>query len=111
MSVHFAATEGRYRSQNIDWPPKVDDADQDWLNVGRYTLSYSGPFRLNQSTLSSEQEGQIIHGPIMVASVPKFVGSMQTRNFKVHDRHDGTYLYLWLHSNTVKVEMWWKKLT
>lgn len=64
MSVHFAATEGRYRSQNIDWPPKVEDADQDWLNVGRYTLSYSGPFRLNQSTLSSEQEGQIIHGPI-----------------------------------------------
>lgn len=71
MSVHFAATEERYRPRNIDWPPKVEDADEDWLKVGRYTLSYSEPFRLNESAPFNEQGGQIMHGPIMVASVPK----------------------------------------
>ncbi|KAF2108626.1 Lipocalin-like domain-containing protein [Lophiotrema nucula] len=79
MSANLMATEPSLRPADIDWPRKTNDSDADWSLVGMYTLSYAGKFSLN--VLESATKGQMFHGPMTMANVPKWVGSTQTRNF------------------------------
>ncbi|GAB1311864.1 hypothetical protein MFIFM68171_02074 [Madurella fahalii] len=110
MAASMAATEERWRPQNISWPPKDSDSDADWALVGRHSMSYTGLFSLNESVPATKYQGQLLHGPMVAASVPAMVGSTSVRNYEVHEREDGIYLMVWLVSGSVRSEMWWKRV-
>jgi len=112
MSANMAATEEGLRPQNVTWPPKKTDSGRDWEYVGKYAMSYASPFRLNDTFPATEKEGQLVHGPIAIASVPSWIGTTQARNYTVVKRDDGTYLRIWAASATgdFLAELWWKKL-
>lgn len=94
----------------VGWPPKSNDSDTDWALVGRSALAYTGPFRLNESVPANETQGQIIHGPLTVVSVPSMLGTTITRDYKVYNREDGIYLHLSGRFGTFTAEAWWRKL-
>ncbi|KAK4149776.1 Lipocalin-like domain-containing protein [Chaetomidium leptoderma] len=112
MSANMAATEENVRPLNIRWPPKDTDADEDWVLVGRHAMSYAGVFSINQSVPATKFGGQLVHGPMIAASVPAMVGSTSGRNYAVHEREDATYLLVSIPSDdpNFRSEIWWKRV-
>jgi len=110
MSANMAATEKEWRPQNITWPPKETDSDEDWAEVGKHAMSYAGYFSLNQSVPATKFKGQLLHGPMVAASVPAMVGATQIRNYVVYEREDGVYLMVSIPSETTRSEIWWKRI-
>ncbi|KAK5656829.1 hypothetical protein OQA88_4377 [Cercophora sp. LCS_1] len=113
MSANMAARDPTMRPTNINWAPKANDSDADWALVGKHALSYAGPFRLNESVPATETEGQLLHGPIEVASVPTMEGLTFVRNYTVVKvKNDGTYFRVAARSASGEfyAEIWWKKI-
>ncbi|KAK3363977.1 Lipocalin-like domain-containing protein [Lasiosphaeria hispida] len=112
MSANMAATEKDVRPQNISWPPKETDPVGDWALVGKHAMSYAGLFSLNQSVPATKYKGQLLHGPMIAASVPAMVGAIQRRNYNVYERDDGTYLMVSVPNKdvTVRSEIWWRRV-
>lgn len=94
MSANIAATEEDWRPPGISWPPRPADADADWLLVGRHAMAYAGPFSINASVPATKTRGQLLHGPIEVASVPSTVGDTQARDYEVREEDGVVYLYV-----------------
>lgn len=108
----MAATEEEWRPHNIAWPPKETDSDADWALVGRHAMSYAGHFRINESVPATKYRGQLLHGPMVVASAPAMVGVTQARNYEVHQQGDATYLMVWMGSTwDNRAEVWWKRVS
>ncbi|KAM7183209.1 Lipocalin-like domain containing protein [Rhypophila sp. PSN 637] len=95
MSANMAATEPDWRPDSIEWPPKATDSDADWLLVGKHAMSYAGPFSLNASVPATKTQGQLLHGPMHVASVPSMVRDTQKRDYFVKEQDGVTYLYVY----------------
>jgi hypothetical protein len=110
MSANMAATDADWRPPNIAWPPKATDSDVDWSKVGKYAMSYAGYFSVNQSVPATKSMGQLLHGPMVAASVPAMVGATQRRNYVVYEREDGVYLKVSVPSETAITEIWWKRV-
>lgn len=85
MSALLTTTDPEDRPQGLTLPAQDDQTDHDWANIGRHTLAYSGPFFFNDALTVNESAGQIVHGPIRTTTLPRFVGSLQRRNFTFHD--------------------------
>lgn len=98
MSTVMSATNPLVRPLTVTWPLAANDSTQDWALVGKNVFSFAGPFRINGRLPASKMAGQIIHGPMGVASIPSFVGTTEERNYTVERRDDGIYLawHLWL---------------
>jgi len=113
MSANMAATETEWRPLNIGWPPKTNDSDTDWALVARHSMSYAGKFSINESVPSTIYQGQLLHGPMTVASVPDMVGATQRRNYLVWE-HDGeTYLVVSVpidDDSTARSEIVWRRV-
>ncbi len=107
MAANMAATEPEWRPTNINWAPKDNDSDTDWAMVGKHAMSYAGHFSLNTSVPATEVKGQLLHGPIVAASVPTMVGKTQVRNYEVIERQEGVYLKVAVGSNGLDSEIWW----
>lgn len=112
MAANIAATEEEVRPVNIRWPPKDTDADADWALVGKHAMSYAGFFSINASVPATTHRGQLLHGPMVAASVPVMVGSTSPRNYVVHEREEATYLLVSVASDdpTFRSEIWWKRV-
>lgn len=112
MSANMAAKDPAMRPTSISWAPKPNDSDADWALVGKHALSYAGPFRLNESVPATETEGQLLHGPIVVASVPLMEGVTFVRNYTVFKRDDDTYFRVSSRNaaGDFYAEIWWKRL-
>lgn len=65
-----------------------DDSSRDaeWALVGKQCLAYSGPWAVD------EEREELVNGPVMVANVPAFVGTLQRRKFTFSD--DGKHMRL-----------------
>ena len=73
-------------------------------------MSYAGRYSLNESVPATAQRGQLLHGPMMVASVPSMVGAVQARNYTVIEREDGVYLKVSPSGVDVNSEIWWRRV-
>jgi hypothetical protein len=92
MSATITATEPSLRPANLTFPFSPTDSDAEWALVGKHSIGYAGPFRVNPDVESSVHEGQLFHGPLVVANVPSWVGSEQRRNFSVVREEGETWL-------------------
>ena len=127
----MAASQPEWRPTNVRWPPKDSDPASSWELIARHSLSYAGPFGLNASVENTKTEGQLLHGPVQVASVPVMMGEVQARNYAVHTvpvvgsggggkgkgkgEEDGeeeveVYLNVWLISQGLRSEIWWRRI-
>ncbi|EKG11018.1 hypothetical protein MPH_12021 [Macrophomina phaseolina MS6] len=122
MSATLASTTPEDRPQNLTWPYREGQSDADWALVGKHSLAYAGPFSFNESVPVKEVdgglEGQVIHGPLEVASLPSFVGSEQPRDFSLvwgdgGKLGGGVGALLNLKADNgggIRVSLWWKRV-
>lgn len=110
MSANMAATEEDVRPLNIGWPPEDTDSDADWALVGRHAMAYAGPFSINQSAPATKYQGELLHGPHTVASVPDMVGRTQARKYVVTERDGEVYLTVSVQKGVLRSEILWKRI-
>lgn len=114
MSATLTATETELRP-NVTFPFQVNDTDSDWALVGKHSIGYAGPFRINPDLPANATQGQLFHGPLTVANVPTMVGQEQRRNYTVVSRWEAgkQVKYLRIGSERgrgYRGELWWKRL-
>ncbi|KXT09633.1 hypothetical protein AC579_3136 [Pseudocercospora musae] len=111
MSATITATEREFRP-NLTFPFQPNDTDADWAVVGKHSLGYAGPYQVNRELpCPNSTYGQLFHGPLAVASVPSWQGTLQRRNYSVHSTIDGKLLRIGSDrggGNTA--ELWWRKV-
>ncbi|KAJ9661425.1 hypothetical protein H2198_001993 [Neophaeococcomyces mojaviensis] len=109
MSAVLTATDPSLRPLDLTLPAQSNQTDAEWAKVGEHTLGYSGPFYFNDTVSTDDFHGQIIHGPLIAATLPSFVGSLQHRDFVFTE--NGNYLNLIGNLGDGVVDsLWWKRL-
>ena len=74
-------------------------------------LCYAGPLSVSDTIPASDTSGQVIHGPLDVATIPAWVGTSQARNYTVFEDDDGkTLLRITSPRPTGTANLWWRKL-
>ncbi|KAF2033076.1 hypothetical protein EK21DRAFT_59186 [Setomelanomma holmii] len=91
ISATITATEPEFRP-NLTFPYKANDTDSDWAAVGKHSIGYAGPLRINTALPYNETNGQVFHGPLTVANVPTWQGASQPRNYTIIEEGGETYL-------------------
>lgn len=114
MSAALASTDPADRPKNLTWPFRPQQGDRDWALVGKHAIAYMGPFRLNESVPLVETEGagvkgEVVHGPLEMATLPGFVGTYQRRAFEVSDGGELLHLHSDL-GNGTRLGLWWEKV-
>lgn len=92
---------------NVTYPFQDGQSDGDWAKTGKHTLSYSGPYVIQEENGGS---GKVVHGPLTVAHVPRMIGTRLERDFAVFENGDGKFLQIVQESGTSRSELWWEKL-
>jgi len=117
MSTVMSATDPQERPLGVGWPPRANDSTDDWALVGKNAFSIAGRFRAVSDDGDGDGDdvarGQVIHGPIEVASVPSFVGTTEERNYTVVRQENGAvYLgwHLWLDDAGSRASVFWKRI-
>jgi hypothetical protein len=110
MSATITATEPAFRPA-LTFPYKPNDTDADWAAVGRHSIGYAGPLRINTALPANETNGQVWHGPLTVANVPTWVGESQPRNYSIVDVGGEKYLRIGSQrGGGFTGVLWWKKI-
>jgi hypothetical protein len=114
MSATLTATEKEFRPP-VPFPFSPNDTDADWALVGKHSIGYAGPFRINPDIPATATDGQLFHGPLTVANVPTMVGQEHRRNYTVVEREeDGKVVkYLKIGSERgggFRGVLWWRRL-
>lgn len=113
MSATLATTDPDYLPKNVSIPAQPGQDDTDWALVGKHTLFYAGNFSVNETFPSDKHSGQILHGPIMVASIPSYVGGVMKREYSVIYDKRGKIEWVKFSvrgSGGYRSELLWKKL-
>lgn len=92
MSATISATEPELRPQGLTFPFTPDQSDADWALVGKHSIGYAGQYTISDAIPATAESGQIFHGPLVSANVPRWVGTRQLRNYTVIRRGEETYL-------------------
>lgn len=92
MSAVLTSTDPDLRPQALTLPAQANQSVTDWAEVGEHTLAYAGPFHFSRIDSSDGRKGEVIHGPLITATLPRFVGSLQTRQFEFSE--DNKFLTL-----------------
>lgn len=111
MAANIAYTNATKLPLYLQWPPSDNETDADWAKVARSRLSYAGRFSINIDYPVSETEGQLLHGPLMVTSVPSMDGATQARNYTIIKQHGVTYLNLsFTNQLNNRADLVWKRI-
>ncbi|KAK3332376.1 hypothetical protein B0T19DRAFT_101404 [Cercophora scortea] len=112
VSALLTTGDARFMPQNLTFPYKDDQPDSEWALVGKHTLAYVGPVRIeNTTTNSSRESGTVVHGPLMVCDIPSYVGVELRREYTLVKRREGTWLRLvTINTATTYSELWFQKL-
>ncbi|KAK4666213.1 hypothetical protein QC763_405740 [Podospora pseudopauciseta] len=112
MSAVMNSMEPDMRPPDIQWPPNTGGSIDDWALIGKTSLSYAGPFSLNTSVPLTKFRGQVLHGPVTTASIPRFVGQIQRRNYTVIEQDGEVYLTISVITTLAgaRSEIWWKRI-
>lgn len=110
MSAVLTASDPELRPQELTLPAREDQTAEHWAEVGKHTLGYAGPFYFNNSETSEDgMKGEVVHGPLLTATLPSWVGSLQRRKFVFSE--DSKYLTLIGHlGNGVVDNLTWERL-
>lgn len=82
-----------------------------WLRSSSSLLCYAGPLSVSDTIPANETSGQVIHGPLDVATIPAWVGTSQARNYTVFEDPNGeTLLRITSPRPTGTANLWWRKL-
>lgn len=110
MSATIAATEPAFRP-NLTFPYQDSDLDSDWALVGKHSIGYAGPFRVNDALPANKTQGQLFHGPLVAANVPTWTGTEQKRNYTVIREGRETYLRIGSErGGGFRGVLWWKRV-
>ena len=114
MSATITATEKALRPA-VQFPFRANETDADWALVGKHSIGYAGPFRINTELPANATQGQLFHGPLTVANVPTMVGQLHTRNYTVvqleEDGQKVTYLKIGSErGGGYRGVRWWRRL-
>jgi hypothetical protein len=110
MSATITATEPSLRP-NLTFPFQTNDKDSDWALVGKHSIGYAGPFSVNSELPASETQGQVFHGPLVVANVPTWVGQKHRRNYTVVTEGGETFLKIRSErGGGYRGVLWWKRV-
>ncbi|KAI8933868.1 hypothetical protein NX059_009566 [Plenodomus lindquistii] len=114
MSATITATEPELRP-NLTFPFNFNDTDADWALVGKHSIGYAGPLRINAALPANETSGQVFHGPLTVANVPTWQGDSQPRNYTVIDQEEEGEMVRYLRigsdrGNGNRGVLWWKRI-
>ena len=114
MSATITATEKEFRPP-VSFPFRANETDADWALVGKHSIGYSGPFRINTELPATETDGQLFHGPLTVANVPTMVGQEHRRNYTVVEREEEGKVVKYLKIGSergggFRGVLWWRRL-
>lgn len=110
MSATITATEPELRP-SLTFPFQASDLDSDWALVGKHSIGYAGPFRVNEALPANRTSGQVFHGPLTVANVPTWVGTEQKRNYTVVREGSDTLLRIGSErGGGYRGVLWWKRV-
>lgn len=109
VSVLIHATESEWRPSNLTMLDHGSEFDAQWALVGKHSGAYAGPFHFNESSIIDDTHGEVLHGPLVAASLPAQIGQTQRRKFTFSD--DGLYLRLEgeLGSGVIDI-LWWERI-
>lgn len=122
MSATLASTTPEDRPADLAWPFRAGQSDADWALVGKHSLAYAGPFSFNESVpveaVAGGVTGQVVHGPLEVATLPSHVGSAQRRDFSLvfgeggrEGKGVGALLNLRAdNGGGIAVSLWWERV-
>lgn len=134
MSATITATEPEWRPLDLTFPAQPNQTDAAWAAVGKQyvlyhilflsrkysanlsrllssLLCYAGPLSVSDTIPANETSGQVIHGPLDVATIPAWVGTSQARNYTVFEDPNGdTLLRITSPRPTGTANLWWRKL-
>ncbi|OAG07323.1 uncharacterized protein CC84DRAFT_1062805, partial [Paraphaeosphaeria sporulosa] len=110
MSATITATEPAFRP-NLTFPYQDSDLDSDWALVGKHSIGYAGPFRVNEALPANKTHGQVFHGPLVVANVPTWTGTEQKRNYTVVREGGETFLKIGSErGGGYRGVLWWRRV-
>ncbi|KAH7115324.1 Lipocalin-like domain-containing protein [Dendryphion nanum] len=78
MAANIQSTTPSHRPDNISYPAAVTDLDSEWAKVGKHIVSYAGHYSVNPW---NDRQGNLTHGPLVFAHLPKWTGSGLARNY------------------------------
>ncbi|KAH7311360.1 Lipocalin-like domain-containing protein [Stachybotrys elegans] len=111
MSATISATEPELRPQELTFPFTPDQDDADWALVGKHSIGYAGPLRISDAVPATAESGQVFHGPLIAANVPRWVGTSQVRNYTIVRRGEQTFLQIVSRRDGGYTgELWWERL-
>ncbi|KAL1860344.1 hypothetical protein Daus18300_009257 [Diaporthe australafricana] len=111
MSATITATEPEWRPLDLTFPAQPNQTDAAWAAVGKHLLCYAGPVSVSDTIPATNVSGQVIHGPLDVATIPAWVGTSQARNYTVFEDEDGqTLLRITSPRPTGTANLWWRRL-
>lgn len=109
MSATIAATEPEWRPvTGVTLPPQPGQSNDTWALVGQHSVGYSAPYNFVEG--STAEEGTVIHGPLTVATIPRGVGSNQTRRYVVVEEAGKTLLGITYTQDNNTHRLWWEKV-
>lgn len=122
-SGHFSSivgpTDPKYRPEGLGWPAQPGQSDAQWALIGKHCVAYTGRFRFDGSVQvqdvngDSALEGQIVHGPLDVATMPALEGMELRRDFTLLLGNEGKATLLNLRggeSRGSSVNWWWERV-
>lgn len=115
MSATCASTDTDLlpRDLNVTYPIREGQSDEDWALAGKHTLSYAGPWSFGEAVPgvpATNRSGQIIHGPLIAANIPSWIGVEKARNYTVFKSDEGTFLRFLVQAEEAESQLWWKRV-
>ncbi|KAI6358120.1 hypothetical protein MCOR25_007437 [Pyricularia grisea] len=110
MSATITSTHPQDTPAALSFPPQADQSDHDWATVAKHSISYAGPFVINDQMPATETSGQVFHGPLTVANIPSWIGTKQARNYTLYE--NGRLLFITSRREDGSVgQLWWVRST
>ena len=82
MSAILTPTLPEYRPHDLQYAHFDNTTDAQWAVLGKHNLAYAAPFTLSVLPESEEDDGVVVHGPLL-SNVPSYDGVYFTRNFTI----------------------------
>ena len=104
MSANLMSTDPAHQVNQTG-----DLTDADFAKIARHSLSYAGELSVWEG--SNETVGTLTHGPLLTSTRPKWLTTIQIRNYVFWEKNfeDRDVLHLWLRNETADsvANLWW----
>lgn len=112
VSANLASADPALRP-NLTYPDPANDTSNipEWALVGKHTIAYAGPFTVIKARRNRHVwEGQLMHGPFIVANQPSWMGIKVYRNFTLYREADVLKITARNEQSKVENVLFWRRL-